>query len=295
MNCVSANGIEIVFDTFGNTTDRPVLLIMGLGTQMIGWPEAFCEKLAAAGHYVVRFDNRDCGLSSKVEAAGIPDIMAMMSALAEGKTVEAAYTLSDMAADSIGLMDAIGWGKAHVCGLSMGGMIAQTMAISYPERVLSLISMESTTGEKGLQDPKPEAMAAMFDMPPQERDANIEHRTKVFQIFSDGSEKFDENMERDISKRSYDRCFYPVGFVRQFAAILASGSRKEALQSLRVPALVIHGAQDPLVLPEHGKATARAIPGARLLEVEGLGHGLSYTATWDIIINAITSHTLQAG
>jgi len=170
-------------------------------------------------------------------------------------------------------------------------MIAQTMAIEHPGRVLSLISMESSTGEAELPDPSPEAREAMFSFPPLEREANIKHRTGVFRAFSGGSDKFDEAIERELSARSYDRCFYPKGFVRQFAAILASGGRKEALKSVSVPTLVIHGGQDPLVPPEHGRATAKAIQGAELLVVKGLGHGLSYPALWDEIVRAITAHT----
>lgn len=291
MSRVHANGIEIEYELFGKSNDRPLVLIMGLGTQMIGWPEGFCEKLANEGHFVVRFDNRDAGLSSKMEDAGMPDIMAHIQTIMEGGSIDAPYTLSDMALDAIGLMDMLGMDRSHVCGLSMGGMIAQTMAIEHPDRVLSLISMESSTGEKDLPDPSPKAQEAMFSFPPLEREANIEHRTGVFRAFSGGSDKFDEKVERELSARSYDRCFYPEGFTRQFAAILASGDRKEALKTVTAPTLVIHGGQDPLVPPEHGRATTEAISGARFLVVKGLGHGLSYPDLWDEIIKAITAHT----
>jgi pimeloyl-ACP methyl ester carboxylesterase len=291
MSQVHANGIEIEFDTFGKRSDRPLLLIMGLGTQMIAWPDGFCDKLAKEGHFVVRFDNRDSGLSSKMEDAGMPDVMAHIQTVMQGGSIEAPYTLSDMALDAIGLMDFFGLERSHVCGLSMGGMIAQTMAIEHPGRLLSLISMESSTGEVGLPDPSQEAQEAMFSFPPREREANINHRTRVFRVFSGGSDKFDEKVERELSARSYDRCFYPQGFTRQFAAVLASGGRKKALKSVSVPTLVIHGAQDPLVPPEHGRATAEAIPGAKLLVVKGLGHGLSYPDLWDEIVKAVTAHT----
>jgi pimeloyl-ACP methyl ester carboxylesterase len=291
MSQVHANGIQIEYDTFGKCTDRPLLLIMGLGTQMIGWPDVFCERLADKGHFVVRFDNRDAGLSSKMEDAGMPDVMAHIQTVMQGGTIEAPYTLSDMASDAVGLMDVLGIERSHVCGLSMGGMIAQTMAIEHPGRMLSLISMESSTGEVGLPDPSPEAQEAMFSFPPIQREANIKHRTGVFKAFSGGSGKFDEKVESELSARSYDRCFYPQGFTRQFTAVLASGGRKEALKSVNVPTLVIHGAQDPLVPLEHGRATAEAISGARLLVVEGLGHGLSYPDLWDEIVEAITAHT----
>jgi pimeloyl-ACP methyl ester carboxylesterase len=295
MSRVHANGIEIEFDNFGSSKGRPLLLIMGLGTQMIAWPEAFCRKLADKGHFVVRFDNRDIGLSSKMEDGGVPDIMASISAAMEGGVVVAPYTLSDMAVDAIGLMDALGLKKAHVCGLSMGGMIAQTMAIECPDRVLSLISMGSSTGEVTLPDPTPEVMEVIFSFPPQEREANIRHRTNVFKVFAGGSDKFDEAMEREISALSYDRGFYPEGFARQFVAILSSGNRKPALNSVKNPTLVIHGAQDPLALLDHGRATAEAIPGAELLVVEGLGHGLSYPDLWDEIVESMTAHTVGIG
>ena len=168
-------------------------------------------------------------------------------------------------------------------------------AIEYQARVLSLISMESSTGEPSLPDPTPEAMEALFSFPPQEREASIRHRVDVFRIFAGGSDKFDEEMESEISGLSYDRGFYPAGFARQFAAILASGSRKQALNSVKIPTLVLHGAQDPLVQLEHGRATVEAIPGAKLLVVEGLGHGFSYPELWDEIVEAITAHTVGIG
>ena len=291
MTHTTANGIDIEYDTFGDRNRSPLFLIMGLSSQMVAWPESFCEKLAQNGHWVLRFDNRDVGLSSKIEGVGLPDLMAAMAAHQQGQPVAAPYTLSDMAADAVGLMDALKLEKAHVCGLSMGGMIAQVMAIEYPWRVLSLISMESTTGDPTLPSAKPEAMEAMLSPPPQDRDGYIQHAVEVFRAFSGGSDKFDETLEKELSANSYDRSFYPAGFVRQLAAILASGDRTESLASLAVPTLVIHGADDPLVPLAHGRATARAIPGAKLLVLEGLGHGIAYPALWDEIVNAIRQLT----
>jgi len=287
----ATNGIDIEYDTFGDKNGSPLLLIMGLSSQMVAWPETFCQKLAQNGHWVLRFDNRDVGLSSKIEAVGLPDLMAAMAAHQQGQLVDAPYTLSDMAADAVGLMDALKLEKAHVCGLSMGGMIAQVMAIEYPRRVSSLISMESTTGDPTLPPAKPEAMQAMLSRPPQDRDGYIQHTVEVFRAFSGGSDKFDETLERKLSAKSYDRSFYPLGFMRQLAAILASGNRTQSLASVRAPTLIIHGADDPLVPPAHGRATARAIPGAKLLVVEGLGHGMAYPALWDQIVGAIRQHT----
>ena len=291
MTRVAVNGIDIEYDTFGDRNSTPMLLIMGLSSQMIAWPEAFCRKLARSGHWVVRFDNRDVGLSSKLENAGVPDLMDIMTAYQQGRAVEAPYTLSDMAADAVGLMDALNLGKTHVCGLSMGGMIAQVMAIEYPQRVSSLISMESSTGDPALPPARPEAMEAMLSAPPPDRDGYIHHIVEVFRAFSGESDKFDETLERRISADSYDRSFYPVGFVRQLAAVIASGDRTGNLASVTAPTLVIHGADDPLVPIAHGRATAKAVPGAKLLEVKGLGHGISYPALWNEIITAITQHT----
>jgi len=294
MTRAAANGIDIEYDTFGDKNGTPLLLIMGLSSQMVAWPESFCKKLAQNGHWVLRFDNRDIGLSSKIEAVGVPDLMAAMAAYQQGLPVDAPYTLSDMAADAVGLMDALKLEKAHVCGLSMGGMIAQVMAIEYPRRVLSLISMESSNGDPTLPPAKPEAMEAMLSPPPQDRDGYIQHAVEVFRAFAGGSDKFDETLEKELSANSYDRSFYPFGFIRQLAAILASGNRTQSLASVTAPTLVIHGADDPLVPLAHGRATARAIPGAKLLVLEGLGHGMAYPALWDEIVDAITQHTSAA-
>jgi pimeloyl-ACP methyl ester carboxylesterase len=289
-----ANGIDIEYDTFGQSTARPLLLIMGLGSQMVAWPRGFCERLAAKGHFLVRFDNRDTGLSTKMEHAGVPNIFEAVEASQGGRQVSAPYTLSDMARDAVGLMDALELKKAHVCGLSMGGMIAQTVAIEHPHRVLSLISMESAVGEAGLPESTPAARQAMFTAPPAERDAYIQHVTEVFRVFSGGSDKFNESIEGEIAALSYDRSYHPIGFALQLMAILASVSRKQALRSIKVPTLVIHGVQDALLPLQHGIETAETIPGANLLVIEGLGHGLSYPELWDEIVEAISEHTANA-
>jgi pimeloyl-ACP methyl ester carboxylesterase len=294
MPMARANGIEIAYETFGKTGNRPLILIMGIGSQMVTWPTAFCEKLAAAGHLVVRFDNRDVGLSTKLDDAGVPNIWEVMTAVQAGGEVAVPYRLSDMAADTVGLMDALEIKKAHICGLSMGGMIAQTIAIEHEDRVKSLISMESTTNEPGLPAAKPEVVEVLLKFPPQEREAYIRHMVHVHRLFAGDSDKYDEATQREISALTYDRSSYMAGFARQFAAIVASGGRRKALASVHVPTLVIHGADDTLFPREHGQDTVDAIKGAKFVLVEGLGHGTAFPGLWDEIVAAIAAHTKAA-
>jgi pimeloyl-ACP methyl ester carboxylesterase len=289
-----ANGIEIAYETFGSAGDRPLILIMGIGSQLVSWPTAFCKKLAAAGHFVVRFDNRDVGLSTKLDEAGVPNIVEVVAAVQAGGRVDVPYRLSDMAADTVGLMDALKIKKAHICGLSMGGMIAQTMAIEHQDRVISLVSMESTTGEPDLPGARPEVREVLLKLPPREREAYIRHMVHVYRVFAGDSAMYDEATQRELSALSYDRSSYTAGFARQFAAIAASGGRRMALASVRMPTLVIHGAADTLFSREHGQDTADAIKGATFLLVEGLGHGTAYPGLWDEIVAAITAHTEAA-
>jgi len=288
---VHANGIEIAYDTVGDPQGRPLLLIMGLTTQMLGWPDRFCRMLAEKDHWVIRFDNRDCGLSSKLEQFGVPDLNQMTRDLAEGLRVTPPYTLSDMASDTVALMDALGIEKAHICGLSMGGMIGQIMALAHPSRMLSLISMESTTGEPDLPGPSEEANEAMMSLPPVMRDAYLDYTVDLYRAFAGESEKMDEGVQRRISARCYDRMFYPMGFARQMAAISVAPGRREDLRSVSVPTLVIHGDSDALMPPAHGQDTADAIPGAQLVIVEGLGHGMAYPTLWEEMVNAIDELT----
>ena len=222
------------------------------------------------------------------------DIMKLMTTLQNGQLTSIPYLLSDMANDTLGLMDTLGIDKAHICGLSMGGMIAQTIAIEHPERVLSLISMESSTSEPGLPTGTPEAMEAMLRSPSLKRDGYVEHMGQVFRAFSGGSDKYDEDMEKRLAALSYDRSFYPFGFTRQFAAMVASGGRKKALGSVIAPTLVIHGSKDSLVPLAHGRDTADAISGAKLFVVGELGHGLSYPDLWDKMVDAISEHIKNA-
>jgi len=294
MPTTRANGIDIEYETFGRQGDAPLLLIMGLGAQMILWDEEFCEQLAGRGHYVIRFDNRDVGLSSKCDAGGIPDVMAAVTASMARQKIEAPYKLSDMAADAAGLLDALGIAKAHIVGASMGGMIAQTVAIEHPGRALTLTSIMSTTGNPDLPPAKPEAMSALLLPPPADREGNIARSVEVFRTIGSPGFPFEEERIRARAARSYDRCFHPAGAIRQLVAILASGSRKEALRKVQVPALVIHGVDDPLVPLAGGIDTAEAISGATLLKIEGMGHDMP-PAVWPRMIEAISTLTRQQG
>jgi pimeloyl-ACP methyl ester carboxylesterase len=293
MPAVTANGIQIEYDTFGDSSFPALLFIAGCGAQMDVWDVEFCELLAATGHFVIRFDNRDAGLSTKFDEAGIPDMMAAIRAVMEGRTVESAYSLDDMADDSVGLLDALGIEKAHICGASMGGMIAQVIACRHPKRVLSLTSIMSTTGNPDLPQGKPDAIAAVVAPAPEERGAYVEHYVNTWRrIWSPGF-PFEEKRVRTFMEKSYDRSYYPQGMARQNTAILASGDRRPSLSSIRIPTLVIHGADDPLIPVEGGKDTARVIPGAGLLIIHGMGHDMPKGA-WAEIAAAISRHAKQA-
>lgn len=291
---VTANGIQIEYDTFGDKSSPPLLLIMGLGAQMIHWDEEFCKQLADKGLYVIRFDNRDVGLSTKFEEAGIPNIMEIMAAMAQGQEVESPYSLNDMADDAIGLLDALGIEKAHVCGASMGAMITQVVGYRHPARVLSLIPIMGTTGNPDLPPAKPEAMEVLTTPAPQEREANIERTVKNGPVLGGSGFPFDEKRARDFAARAYDRAFYPQGQARQMAAVVASGNRKPLLAGITAPTLVIHGSEDPLVPVEGGLDTADGIPGAEMLIIEGMGHERPVGA-WPQIIEAIAGHVAKAG
>lgn len=294
MSRVTANGIQIEYETFGNPSDRPLLLIIGLGGQMIHWDADLCKDLVKRGHYVIRFDNRDVGLSTKFDEAGMPNLFETFGKIMQGEKIKPPYTLDDMADDAVGLLDALGIRKAHICGMSMGGMIAQTIVIRHPSRVLSLISIYSTTGNPEIPQPKPEVMGILIAPPPIEREANIEHMLGVFKTIAGPGFPLDEKWTRKIMAKSYDRCFYPQGMVRQLVAILTQVNRGHALASVKVPTLVVHGTGDPLVSVEGGKDTAKAIPGAQLMLIEGMGHDLPHGGAWPQIVEAITAHTLKA-
>ena len=288
-----ANGIELDYDTFGSESGRPLLLIMGLGGQSIMWDEGFCDALAARGHFVVRYDNRDIGLSTKFDAAGVPNPLELMMKSAAGQPLDVPYTLDDMADDAAGLLDALGLDSAHVCGASMGGMIAQTVAIRHPQRLRSLVSIMSTTGNPSLPPAKPEAMAVLMAPPPTDRAGSLDAAVRTWRTIGSPGFPFDEAKIRERAGRLFDRSFHPQGPARQLAAIVAHGSRVEKLKTVSAPTLVIHGAADPLVPLEGGRDTARSIPGAELLVIEGMGHDLPEPA-WPQLVGAISEHTAKA-
>jgi pimeloyl-ACP methyl ester carboxylesterase len=291
---ITTNGIQIEYDTFGNPSSPPLLLIMGLGRQMIVWDEEFCDQFAGQGLYVIRFDNRDVGLSSKIcEDEGL-NVMGVSPKLQRNEETKVPYALDDMADDSIGLLDALGIERAHVCGVSMGGMIAQIMAIRYPSRVWSLISMLSSTGGPDLPTAKPEVIALLMAPMPDERDAYVEHMVNVFRTLAGPKIPIDAKLTRRLVERSYDRCFYPQGVAHHWAAVMASGDRTEALKSISVPTLVIHGSDDPLIPVESGKATAEAVRGAELLIIEGLGHSIPREVR-PCLMNTMVAHINKAG
>lgn len=281
------NDTVLEFETFGDPTDPTVLLIMGFTAQMTAWPIELCEQIAGAGHHVVRFDNRDCGLSSKT-AGNPPNVMAIVMAAMSGQPVgDVPYSLSDMASDAAAVLDALGVDQAHVAGASMGGMITQQMAIDHPTRVASITSIMSTTGSPTVGQPNPDAMAALLGTPPSERSAAIERNIELGRIIS--GPLFNEDLAREAATAAYDRSFYPVGAAFQMAAIAKSGDRTEALQQLEHRALVIHGAADPLITPSGGEATATAISQSTLLMLDEMGHDLP-RPLWDTFVDAISTH-----
>jgi pimeloyl-ACP methyl ester carboxylesterase len=282
--------IELCYETFGEPADPAVLLVMGLATQMLGWPDDFCAQLAGRGFHVIRFDNRDIGRSTRLSRYPPPTT----GQLLRRDKRAAAYTLADMAADGIGVLDHLGIERAHVVGASMGGMIAQEIAIGFPDRVLSLCSIMSNTGARTSGQPAVGLYAMLLRPAPRERQAAIEHSVRLYrEIGSPGFER-DELELREVIERSFDRGHDRAGPGRQLAAIIASGNRTERLQRLRVPTVVIHGTEDRLVRPSGGRAVARAVPGARLVEIYGMGHDLP-RAAWPRMIDAIVDNAARAG
>jgi pimeloyl-ACP methyl ester carboxylesterase len=285
---VEANGLEFEYDTFGDADAPPLLLIMGLGAQMISWDENFCELLAGRGFHVVRFDNRDVGLSTKLDHLGTFDL----SAVARGSQPPP-YRLEDLADDAAGILTALDVDAAHVVGASMGGFVAQVLAIRHPSRVLSLTSIMSAPG--GMTDnapATPEAMEALLKPPPADREGMIEHGVWVSSRIS-GPEHFDPEEARRKRIRAIDRSVSVAGTARQLAAVAAARSRAEQLRALDVPALVVHGEVDPLVPVENGRRTADAIPGARLLVLPTMGHDLPRPC-WPDIVDAIVETARRA-
>jgi pimeloyl-ACP methyl ester carboxylesterase len=287
--CDVGGGVTLCYDTFGSESDPTALLIMGLGTQMIAWQESFCRGLADTGLHVVRFDNRDSGRSTHMR--GRPPTLAQI--LTRSRRA-AQYTLADMAQDASGLLSRLGLAPAHVIGASMGGMIAQTLAARHPEQVRSLVSIMSGTGSRWSGQPALRVYPAFLARAPRERDAFIAHIERLFDTIGSRKLPRDPDDIRALAAASYDRDRDPFGSLRQLGAILASGDRSAELRRITAPTLVIHGSADPLVAPSGGRATARAIPNAELMMIEGMGHDLP-RVLWPRLIGAISRHIVRAG
>ncbi|HET7509310.1 MAG TPA: alpha/beta hydrolase [Solirubrobacterales bacterium] len=283
------NGVELCYQEMGDPGGEPLLLVMGLATQMIAWDEEFCALLAERGFRVVRFDNRDIGRSTKVSDAGVAGRFDLLI----GRPGTAPYLLRDMAADTFGLMDHLGIDSAHLVGASMGGMIAQAAAIERPERVRSLTSIMSTTGSRRVGHPSYRTFGLLLGERPREREEMIERVVKTFKVIGSPGYPFEEERVRELAGRSYDRGHSAAGIARQLHAITASGDRTPKLRELDLPALVIHGKKDILVNPSGGRATAKAIPDARLKMVEGMGHDLP-RALWPSFTEEIATNAARA-
>jgi pimeloyl-ACP methyl ester carboxylesterase len=280
--------IELCYESFGDPADPAMLLIMGLGTQMVAWREELCEQLAGHGFRVVRFDNRDIGRSSRIDAPPPRLRHLLLRSRRAG-----AYTIDDMADDAAGLLDCLDVERAHVVGASMGGMIAQMVAARHPQRTLSLCSIMSNTGSRFAGQPHLALYPVLLRQAPRERDAFVDHVERTFRAI--GSPGFRRDIEdiRETAARSYDRGHDPAGGARQLGAIVASGDRTKALRRIAAPTVVIHGTKDRLVSPSGARATAKAIPGARLVMVEGMGHDLPREA-WPQIVEAIVENARRA-
>ncbi len=287
MPAVAASNIHIAYETFGSPDNPPLVMIMGLASQMIAWPDQFCRLLERAGFYVVRFDNRDVGLSTKFDSLGVPDLSRLATRLQSGAEVTVPYRLEDMAADTWALMDALGIGSAAVCGMSMGGMIAQIMALNRPDRIRKLICLQTTSGENDLPPATNEAEQALMSAPPLEREAYLDYVVDVYGIFCNHADSFDRALQRRMSAAAYDRMWYPIGFSRQMAAVIAAPGRRKRLRSLAVPTMVIHGDCDTLMPLEHAQDLAGTIAGAQLMVVKGMGHGLACPSLWEPVVDAV--------
>ncbi len=281
--------VELCYETFGATEAPPLLLVMGLAAQMILWDEEFCEALAARGFWVIRFDNRDVGRSTILRAAPLPKRWQLLTRDARG----AAYTLDEMAADAVGLLDHLEIGAAHVVGVSMGGMIAQLIAVNHPDRVLSMVSIMSTTGNRRVGRPHPRIALRMLRKVGRDRDSYVEDHIATYREIGSKSFDFEEGHKRERAGRCYDRGIHPAGTLRQMAAVVTAPDRTRMLGKLSVPTTVIHGDADPLVNISGGRATASAIPGAELLVLPGMGHDLP-RELWPQIIDAITGNASRA-
>jgi pimeloyl-ACP methyl ester carboxylesterase len=281
--------IELAYETFGDPGDTPLLLVSGLGSQMISYADELCADLAAQGLFVIRFDNRDVGLSTHLHSAGLP----RLGDVRRGDRSSVHYDLADMAADAAGLVQALGLDSVHLVGVSMGGMIAQRVAITYPERVRSLTSIMSTTGDRSVGGASEAAQAVLYAPPATDRDEAIQRQLQTSRVIGSPGFPFDEEAIRARAGLAYDRAHDPAGVARQMAAIVSSPDRTADLGRVTVPTLVIHGSDDALVNVSGGRATAAAVPGAELVVIEGMGHDLP-RALWPELTERITAHVKRA-
>ena len=281
--------LELCYETFGSSDAPPMLLIMGLASQMLLWDERFCEQLASRGFFVIRFDNRDIGRSSHLRGAITPTRWQLVRRSPKG----AAYPLDEMAQDAVGLLDHLEIRAAHIVGVSMGGMIAQILAINHPDRILSLVSIMSTTGNPRVGKPQPKMMMRLMRKGAREREAYIRDHIDTYRAIGSKTYDFEEERKRERAGRMFERGIYPAGSARQLAAVVSASDRTEALSGVRVPTTVVHGDADPLVDISGGRATAEAIPGARLVIFPGMGHDLP-RELWPEIIDAIVENTAAA-
>lgn len=280
--------LEIEYDSFGDPSNPPILLVMGLAYQMIEWDDRVCRQLAEHGFRVIRYDNRDVGLSTKLDDLGAPDLLGLLTGSAPPP-----YTLDDMADDGVGLLDFLGVTAAHVVGISMGGMIAQLIAINHPDRVLSLTSIMSTVGGPNIVQAEGHVTAALLVTPGPTREERVQHSLEMRRLINGRGEGFDEAANRRKAERAVDRCYHPDGILRQLAAIVAAPDRAPGLGRLTIPTLVIHGEEDPLVPPDNGRQTAGALPNPRLIMIAGMGHNLP-ERFWPEVLDAIVEVTAQA-
>jgi pimeloyl-ACP methyl ester carboxylesterase len=287
----ASNGIELEYDTFGSPAGRPLLLVQGLSAQMLLWYEEFCEMLAERGHFVIRFDNRDIGLSTKIDAAGTPNVPMLFAKSQLGMKVTVPYTFTDMANDTLGLLDALGLRSAHICGSSLGARVAHLIAIGHRDRIRSLTSMMSSTGNPKLPAPSAKVMGLLARAPAHARDQVIANAVEMQRVVTGGD--WDEAEVRELFARAYDRCHHPAGIVRQLAAMLVEPPRFEELRKVSIPALVVHGKQDPLVPVDAGYDTHECLAGSELMILDGMGHELP-RAHWPRVVDAISALTERA-
>jgi pimeloyl-ACP methyl ester carboxylesterase len=288
----ATNGpVQIFYETFGDPTDPTLVLVNGLGSQCITYRTEWCERFVAKGFHVVRMDNRDVGLSTHFTDV-TPDVNRVVDSVARGEAVDVPYTLSDMAADVIAVLDALSVDRAHVMGLSMGGMIVQVLAIEHPERLRSITSVMSNTGELEYGQGTPDARATLFGPPPTNRDEAIANHLAGLRVWGSPG-KVDDAAQARFAGEAFDRAFDPAGVARQLIGVSASGSRAEALREVRVPTLVVHGSADTLIEPSGGRRTADLIPDAKFVLIDGLGHDYP-EAYWDEWVEVVTEHAANA-